>query len=115
MPPSPTYPTASSDNDNDPNCIPKRYSPCPQQIIDMKVGAGRPGLSPSSVVVLVFLMTVVVWTACFFAFRWWLGMDAEAMIKELEEEEEEEARNKNGGRGSGSGGNGGEGNNGRKK
>jgi hypothetical protein len=94
MPASPTYPIASTDSD--PNCIPQRYSPCPQQLIDMQVHAVRGDIGSKGAILLVFFITVVVWALFFFGFLWWMKKDMEQIREAIEE-----ARSLNNGRNDG--------------
>jgi hypothetical protein len=103
MVPSPSWNTPSSTYD--PTCFPKRYSPCPSQLLDMQVGAGRPAMSPNAVVVLVFSLTVVLWILCFFGFLWWMKTDV-VKIKEAIEGAGSSPDGRGGGGGNGDGGNG---------
>jgi hypothetical protein len=72
----------------DPTCVPQRYSPCPAQLLDVTIGAGRPGLSPNAVVVLVFFLTVAVWIGAYCFFMWWMKKDLKKVAEMVEEEEE---------------------------
>lgn len=72
--------------DYDPTCTPQRYKPCASQILDERIGAGRPGMSPNAVVCLVFFFTLGVWIGCYFFFMWWIGHDIENIRRIVEEE-----------------------------
>jgi hypothetical protein len=87
MSPLPTPAFGEPSSTYDPTCIPQRYSPCPAQLLDVKIGAGRPGLSPNAVVVLVFFLTIGVWVGSYFLFTWWLGKDLEK-VKQLIEDDQ---------------------------
>ena len=43
-------------------------------------------MSPNTVVVLVFFLTLLVWVGCFFGFMWWIGKDIEQIRMIVEEQ-----------------------------